>query len=195
MGTTWLRENRDYNRSGEVVKSGVLAPWHVRALAIALAVASLWPLSGVFNWLGVNVATLEQLSRTDPQGFRIFPAVLMFVRPILAGIAAVLMPFAAFRVATSHPQFAFAILIRTAAFQAALAIALAVSAAPVNAMLARLLPMFTDRLTPGAIVSPAHFVVLQQAASRSMPAVLAAIAVACAMVAVLARTGLRVEED
>jgi hypothetical protein len=150
-------------------------------------VASLWPLAAVFNWFGVSIATLEQMSRTDPLGFRVFPALLMFARPALAGVTALLTPWAAIRVVTWHPTFAFGILIKTAIAQALLTVALAMTAAPVNAVLARLVPMFADRRTPGAIVSPAHFVLLQEAASDSILSPLLAIAVACAGLAVAAR--------
>ena len=154
------------------------ASWHVGALALCLATASLWPLAAVFNWFGVNVATLEQMGRTDPLGFRVLPAFLMFARPVIAGAAALSMPFAV------------RILLKAAITQMVLVVALVITGGPVNTTLARLMPMFADRRTPGALVSPGHFVALQETAAAAVIPWLAGIAVACGLLGLLARATL-----
>lgn len=163
-------------------------------LAAALAAAALWPLAAVFHWFGVNVATLEQMGRTDPMGFRVFPAFLMFVRPTLAAAAALVIVSAAVRVMTSHPQRAFGILMRAAVAQGLLATAIAATGTPVNATLAHMLPMFADRRTPGALVAPGHFVALQEAAAAAILPWLFGIAVGSALLAALARQVMRVPQ-
>jgi hypothetical protein len=168
----------------------VPAPWHVGALALCLATASLWPLAAVFNWFGVNVATLEQMGRTDPLGFRVLPAFLMFLRPVIAGAAALSMPFAAVKVVTSRPPFAVRILLKAAITQAVLVLALVITGGPVNTTLSQLMPMFADRRTPGALVSPGHFVALQETAAAAVIPSLAGIAAACGLLGMLARATL-----
>ena len=155
------------------------------SLAVALALAAVWPLVAVFNWFGVNVATLEQLGRTT--GFRFFPSVLMFARPALAAAAALVIVFAAVRVISSHPRRAFAVLLKAAIAEALLAIAIAVSAAPVNAALSRMLPMLADPRTPGALVAPGHFVTLQDVAAESILPVLFGLALASGALALFSR--------
>ncbi len=151
----------------------------VRILAAGLAIAALWPLVGAFHWFGVNVATLEQMSRTDPFGLRVFPAALMFLRPTVAVIAALLGIHTAWTVATSHPLRAARMFINGAGIQALFALALLLSGPPVNSTLARLLPMFENRRTPGAFVRPDHFVFLQQSAGTSIVQQLFGVALAC----------------
>jgi hypothetical protein len=169
----------------------MLAPWHVGALAMGLAAAALWPLAAVFNWFGVNVATLEQMSRSDPAGFRFLPATLLFARPIVAVAATLAMPVVAVRVVTSRPQLAVQILVKGAITQTALVLVLALGGPPINSTLARLMPMYPNRHTPGALVTAGHFVNLQEAAAASVLPWLAGIAAACALLAVLARTALK----
>src|SRR5262245_51674785 len=124
------------------------------ALAIALAVACLWPLVLVFQWFGVNVATLERLARTDPRGFNVVSALVMFVQPTLAALAALSALRAGVHVATSHPQRAAGFLLPAAVVQAALVLTIVLTASPINRTLARMVPLFEDRYTPGALVAP-----------------------------------------
>jgi hypothetical protein len=156
-------------------------------VAGTLAIAALWPLAAVFNWFGVNVGTLEQLGRTDPDGFRLVPSLIMFARPTVAGVAALLTLFAAVRVSTSPPTRAFGILMKAAAAQGLLALAVAASETPVNTTLARMLTMHIDRRTPGAFVAPGHFIGLQEAAAETIAPWLFAIALGSAVLALSAR--------
>jgi hypothetical protein len=164
-----------------------LTAWHLGLLAVALALASLWPLAGVFHWFGVNIATLEQLGRNDPMGFRILPAALMFLRPSLAAAASLWSVAAAVRVVTAPPLRAPEALIKTATAQGLIAIALAVLEGPLNSMLSQMLPMFADRRTPGAFVTPGHFVGLQEAAAAPVVPWLFAIGLGSAALGIAAR--------
>lgn len=155
--------------------------------AIALGIIAFWPLIGAFQWFGMNIATLEQLSRTDPFGLRIFPAALMFVRPAIAAIAGLSAVYAAWIIATSHPLRASRTFLNVAGTQVLFALILMVSGPPVNATLTRLLPMFEDHRTPGAVVRPGHFVLLQHAASGSIVRQLFGIALGCLLGALIAR--------
>lgn len=158
-------------------------------LAILLTIAAFSPLIGAFHWFGVNIATLEQLSRTDPFGLRLFPSALMFARPAIAAIAALATIYAAWIVGGSHPLRASRTLLNAAGTQALLALILMVSGPPVNGALTRLLPMFEDHRTPGAIVRPGHFVLLQEAAGGSIVRQLFGIAAGCVCAAIVARPG------
>jgi hypothetical protein len=160
-------------------------------LAIALAAAAFGPLVGAAQWLGVNIATLEQLSRTDPFGLRIFPAALMFVRPAIAALAGFSVLYGAWVIGTSHPLRAARTFLNVAGTQALFAVILIVSGPPINGTLTRLLPMFEDHRTPGAIVRPGHFVLLQNTASNSIVRQLFAIAAGCLLVAMIARVATR----
>jgi hypothetical protein len=124
----------------------------VRIPAILLAVIALWPLAGAFHWFGVNVATVEQMSRTDPLGLRVFPAALMFLRPTLAAIAALTAVHITWRVLTSHPLRAPRTFINGAGTLVLFAVTLLLTGPAVNSTLTRLLPMFENRRTPGALV-------------------------------------------
>jgi hypothetical protein len=159
----------------------------VRILAAGLALAALWPLVGAFHWFGVNVATLEQMSRIDPFGLRVFPAALMFLRPTVALIAALLGIHSAWTVATSHPLRAARTFINGAGTQALFALTLLLSGPPVNSTLTRLLPMFENRRTPGAFVRPDHFVFLQQDAGSSIVQQLFGVALACLVAHLIVR--------
>lgn len=161
--------------------------WHLGVLAFALTLLALWPLAGVFHWFGVNIATIEQLGRNDPAGFRIAPAILMFVRPLLAAAGAVWSLSAAVRVVTSPPMRAPEILLRTAGAQALLGFMLVVLEAPLAAMLSRMLPMVADRQTPGAFVSPGHYIRLQEAAAAPITPWLFVIAAGSAALGIAAR--------
>jgi hypothetical protein len=127
------------------------------------------------------------MSRTDPAGFRLLPALLLFAQPIVAAAATLWMTATAVKVVTSRPQSTFHILLRGAITQTALVLLLALSGPPINGTLARLMPMYPNRHTPGALVSAGHFVRLQEAAAASVLPWLAGIAAACALLAVLAR--------
>jgi hypothetical protein len=110
----------------------------------------------------------------------------MFVRPALATAAALIVIFAAVR-AIAQPRRAFAILVKAAIAEALLTIAIAVTDTPVNTALGRMLPMFADRWTPGALVTPGHFVTLQEAASGVILPWLVGIALASGVLAVFSR--------
>ena len=165
-----------------------MTAWHLGLLAVALALASLWPLAGVFHWFGVNIATLEQLGRNDPMGFRIVPAALMFLRPSLAGAAALWSVAAAVRVVTAPPLRAPETLMKTATAQGLIAIGIAVLEGPLNEALSRMLPMLADRRTPGAFVTPGHFLGLQEAASAPVVPWLFGLAVGSAALGFAARS-------
>jgi hypothetical protein len=152
-----------------------------------LGMAAFWPLFNAFQWFGVNIATLEQLSRTDPFGLRILPAALMFLRPAVAAIAAVIALYTAWSVAASSTLRPSRVFLTLALTQAVFGLILVVSGPSVNATLTRQLPMFEDHRTPGAVVRPSHFVPLQEAASRSIVRELFGIALGCAVAAVLVR--------
>jgi hypothetical protein len=156
-------------------------------LATALAAACLWPLVLVFQWFGVNVATLEWMARTDALGLRVFPAFLMFVRPTLGLAAALTIPYASFLVLTSPPQRASGILMKAAVLQGGLAVLIGVTAPRVNATLGQMVPSFADRRVPTFLVAPRDFIALQNEVSGAILPPLAAIALCCAVVAVLAR--------
>lgn len=162
----------------------------VIVLAIALAAAAFGPLVGAAQWLGVNIATLEQLSRTDPFGLRIFPAALMFVRPAIAALAAASVLYGAWAIGT-HPLHASRTFLNVAGTQALFAAILIVSGPPINGTLTRLLPMFEDHRTPGAIVRPGHFVLLQNTASNSIVWQLSGVAAGCVLAALIARGRVR----
>ena len=155
-------------------------------MASILAAACIWPLFLVFQWFGVNVATLERLTRTDPAGFRVFPAFVMFVRPALAAVAALSAFRGAVLVITSPPQRASGILLPSAVLQAALALVILLTGPTIDRTLAGMLPFFEDRQTPGAIIA-ADFTTLQAEASASILPPLVAIAVACGVFAILTR--------
>jgi hypothetical protein len=155
-------------------------------LAIALGAGAFAPLVGAAQWFGVNIATLEQLSRTDPFGLRIFPAALMFVRPAIAALAAVSVLYGAWVIGTRPLRVARTFL-NVAATQALFAAILIVSGPPINGTLTRLLPMFEDHRTPGAVVRPGHFVLLQNAASNPIVWQLFDIAAGCILGAAIAR--------
>jgi hypothetical protein len=155
-------------------------------LATVLAVACLWPLFLVFQWFGVNVATMERMTRTDPLGFRAFPAIVMFLRPTLAALAALTALRAGILVITSPPQRAFAILMRAAIVQGALVLATILTGPAIDRTLARMVPLFEDRQTPGAIIA-ADFTRMQVEASATILPSLITIAVVCAVVAVMNR--------
>ncbi len=163
-----------------------MTAWHLGLLASALALAALWPLAGVFHWFGVNVATLEQLGRNDPMGFRIVPAILLFVRPSLAAAAALWSMSAAVRVVTA-PLQARETLMKTATAQGLVAVAVAALELPLHSALSRMLPMVADRHTPGAFVTPGHFLRLQDAASAPVVPWLFVIAVGSAVLGLAAR--------
>ena len=152
-------------------------------LAILLGVTAFWPLVGAFQWFGVNIATLEQLSRTDPFGLRILPAALMFLRPGVAAIAAVSALYSAWKAGTSRPARSARIFMKSAVAQAVFAGVLLVSGPSLNDTLTRQLPMFEDHRTPGAVVRPSHFILLQDAASRSIVLELFGIALGSALAA------------
>ena len=156
-------------------------------LAILLGVTAFWPLVGAFQWFGVNIATLEQLSRTDPFGLRILPSALMFLRPGVAAIAAISALHSAWTAGASRPTRAARTFVKTAVAQALFAAILVVSGPSVNDTLTRQLPMFEDHRTPGAVVRPGHFVLLQDAASRSIVRELVGIALGSALAAVVTR--------
>ena len=164
-------------------------PRVVAALAAVLAAACLWPLFLVFQWFGVNVATLERLTRSDPLGFRVFPAFVMFARPTLAGLAALWALRATILVISSPPQRASAILLPSAIVQASLALVIFFTGPTIDRTLAAMLPLFEDRRTPGAIVV-ADFTRMQAEASHDILVPLVAIAVGCGCLAMLTR-GLR----
>lgn len=166
----------------------------ILVLATALAAACLWPLVLVFQWFGVNVATLERMARTDPLGFRVFPAFVMFVRPILAAVAALSAIRAAVLVVTSHPQRAFGILRTAAVVQASLALAFFLTGPPIDRTLARMVPLFEDRRTPGALIAP-DFTTQHTAASAAILPPLVAIAVGSAVVAMIARRGVALRQE
>ena len=157
-------------------------------LATLLAVACLWPLLLVFQWFGVNVATMERMTRTDPLGFRVFPAFVMFVRPALATLATLSALRAGILVITSQPQRASGILIRAAIVQALLVLAIFFTGPPIDRTLAGMVPRFVDRQTPGAIIA-ADFTVMQAQAFSAIWPPLVAIAVSCAVIAAMARRG------
>jgi hypothetical protein len=155
-------------------------------MAACLGAAAIWPLVAVSNWLGVNVGTLEQLARSDPGGFRPLPALLLFVRPALAGAAALLAPLAAIRVFRSPPPSTPGILMRAALIQLGLVLTFAAARVPVHAALADWVPMAADRQTPGAYVAPAHYISLQEAAERATLPPLAALALGVGALAITA---------
>ena len=161
-------------------------PRVVAALATVLAAACLWPLFLAFQWFGVNVATLERLTRTDPLGFRVFPAFVMFARPTLAGLAALSALRAAILVIASPPQRASAILLRSAIVQASLMLVIFLTGPTIDRTLAAMLPLFEDRRTPGAIVV-ADFTRMQAEASHDILVPLVVIAVGCGGLAMLTR--------
>ena len=167
-----------------------IGPRLLFVLATALAAASLWPLMLAFQWFGVNAATLERMARTDPLGFRAFPAFVMFLRPTLAALAALWALRAGVLVVMSHPQRAVGILLVAAVVQASLALAIFLTGPPINRTLARMLPLFEDRQTPGALIAP-DFTILQRTASDAILPPLVAIAVGCAVVAMIARRSVR----
>jgi hypothetical protein len=167
----------------------------VRIPAILLAVIALWPLAGAFHWFGVNVATVEQMSRTDPLGLRVFPAALMFLRPTLAAIAALTAVHITWRVLTSHPLRAPRTFINGAGTLVLFAVTLLLTGPAVNSTLTRLLPMFENRRTPGALVRPGHFVVLQQTAGSAIVLQLFGLALACAVAYLLVRQRSTSETD
>jgi hypothetical protein len=160
----------------------------VRIPAILLALIALWPLIGAFHWFGVNVATLEQMSRTDPFGVRAFPAALMFLRPAVAAIAALTAIRTAWSVTTAHPSRAARTFINAAGTQVLFALTLFLTGPPVNSTLTRLLPMFENRQTPGAFVRPGHFVVLQHSAGTAIVLQLFGLALASAAAFVVVRS-------
>jgi hypothetical protein len=155
-------------------------------LAITLGAACLWPLVLVFQWVGVNVATLERMGRTDPRGFDVFTAFVMFLQPTLAALAAVSALRAAVIAAISPPQRASRILLPAAAVQAGLVLVIAITTPPIHRTLARMVPLFEDRQTPGALIAP-DFTMLQAAAAAAILPPLIAIALGCAVVALLSR--------
>ena len=163
-----------------------MPPRALVVLATILAAASLWPLFLVFQWFGVNIATLERMTRTDPLGFRVFPAFVMFLRPTLAAVAALSSLRAAVLVVT-HPQRARAILLASTVVQAVLALAIFLTGPAINRTLAGMVPLFEDRQTPGAIIA-ADFTRMQAEASAAILPPLVAIALVCAVVAVLNRS-------
>jgi hypothetical protein len=154
-------------------------------LATIVAAACLWPLFLVFQWFGVNIATLERMTRTDPLGFRVFPAFVMFLRPTLAAAAALSALRAAVLVIT-HPQRSRAILLPAAIVQAVLALAIVLTGPAIDRTLADMLPLFEDRQTPGAIIA-ADFTRMQAEASAAILLPLVAIAAACALAAFMTR--------
>ena len=155
-------------------------------LAITLGAVCLWPLVLVFQWVGVNVATLERMARTDPRGFDLFAAFVMFVQPTLAALAAVSALRAAVLAAISPPQRASRILLPAAAVQAGIVLVIVITASPIHRTLARMVPLFQDRHTPGALIAP-DFTMLQTAAAAEILPPLIAIAVGCAVLALLNR--------
>jgi hypothetical protein len=161
-------------------------PRVVAALAAILAAASVWPLVLVFQWVGVNVATLERLTRTDPLGFRVVPAIVMFLRPTLAGLAAVSAFRAAVHVISAPPQRAFGILLPSAVTQAVLTLVILLTGPAIDRTLQELVPRFEDRQTPGAIVA-ADFTRMQAEASVDIMVPLVAVAIGCAVLAMLTR--------
>jgi hypothetical protein len=161
-------------------------PRVVAAGAAVLAAACLWPLFLVFQWFGLNVATLERLTRTDPLGFRVYPALVMFLRPTLAGLAALSALHAAVLVITSPPQRASRILLPSTIVQGALVLIVFLAGPTIDRTLSTMIPLFEDRRTPGAIVA-ADFTRMQAEASGSILLPLIAIAVACGVFGMLTR--------
>jgi len=157
-------------------------------LAFTLAAACLWPLVLVFHWFGINIATLERMARTNSLGFVPFPAFVMFLRPALAAMGALAALRAAILVLTSPPPRAFDILRRTAIWQASLVLGILLIGPAIDGALARMVPLFEDRYTPGAIIA-ANFTTLQTEASAAILRPLVAIAVGSAVLAVVARRG------
>ena len=155
-------------------------------LAITLGAACLWPLVLVFQWVGVNVATLERMARTDPRGFNLFSASVMFLQPILAAVAAFSALRAAVLAAISSPHRASRVLLAAAAVQAGLVLVIVITARPIHRTLARMVPLFEDRQTPGALIAP-DFTMLQSAATTDILLPLIAIALGCAVLALLNR--------
>jgi hypothetical protein len=163
----------------------------VRTSGIALALIAVWPLTAAFHWFGVNVATVEQMSRTDPLGLRVFPAALMFLRPTLAAIAALTAIHTAWFALASPPMRASRTFINGAGTQVLFALTLLLTGPPVNSTLARLLPMFENHRTPGAFVRPGHFVLLQQSTGTDIVLQLFGLALACAAAFGLVRVAAR----
>lgn len=141
---------------------------HIRVLSACLGAAAVWPIFGVSSWFGVNIGTLEQLALADPGGFRPVPAVLLFVRPLLAAAASLVAPLAAVRIFTSPPPSAPGILKRAMFVELGLIVAFVAARVPVHAALVDWLPMAADRRTPGAYVAPGHFIALQEHASGAV---------------------------
>jgi hypothetical protein len=111
-------------------------------LVLLLAVAALWPLTFAFDWFMGNYSVLQTLSSNDLFGFSLFPQFLLSVRPLLAAAAALSCSWASFLVLTSHPQRAYAILVRTALGLGAAVLAIGLLGPLTSASLAWMLPTF-----------------------------------------------------
>ena len=166
--------------------TSLMPPRVLFVLATIVTAACLWPLFLVFQWFGVNIATLERMTRTDPLGFSVFSAFVMFLRPTLAAVAVLSALRAAVRVITSHPQRARAILMPATVVQAVLVLAIFLTGPAIDRTLARMVPLFEDRQTPGAIIA-ADFTRMQAEASAAILPPLVAIAAACALAAFMTR--------
>ena len=165
--------------------TSLMPPRVLFVLATIVAAACLWPLFLVFQWFGVNIATLERMTRTDPLGFSVFPAFVMFLRPTLAAVAA-FRRFAPPYSSSPHPQRARAILLPATVVQAVLALAIFLTGPAIDRTLTGMVPLFEDRQTPGAIIA-ADFTRMQAEASAAILPPLVAIAAACALAAFMTR--------
>jgi hypothetical protein len=153
-------------------------PRLLAGLAAILAVACLWPFFLVFQWFGVNIATMERMTRTDPLGFTLAAALVMFLRPTLAALATLIALRASILAITSPPHRAFRILLPAAIVQVSLVLVILLTGAAIDRSLAQLVPRFEDRQTPGAIIA-ADFTKMQAQASAGIVPPLLAIAGAC----------------
>lgn len=157
-------------------------------LLVVLVAVALWPLAVVYDWFMGNYPVLQTLSRNDLFGFSLFPQFLLSVRPLLAAAAALSCSWASFLVVTSHPQRAYAILVRTALGLGAAVLAIALLGPLTSASLAWMLPTFGG-IGPGEPPGTVSQIIARQnGAAVNVMVPLLGIAMGFGVLAVLSRS-------
>jgi hypothetical protein len=160
-------------------------PTWVTPLAIALAVASLWPLLVSVRWLNANRTALALLDIPPILGLDFFPTFALLIRPTIAIIATTSGLFASYLVVKSA-QRALTFFMMTAALQIGLAAVMYVMGPTTNGWLEQILPKPVGTRFPELLFAPA-FIARQNSVASSLIAMITGIALAYGAAAVLVK--------
>ena len=148
-------------------------------LLVVLVAVALWPVAVAFDWL-TSVHGLP-----DPLGFTSF---VMYLRPILAGAAALSCPIVLFLVVISHPQRASETLVKAALAVGVAVLAILLLSPLINGFILDWWPRSQPWWASEPVVPAAEIIARENAAVVSAIVPLVGIAVAFAVIAALSRS-------